>query len=66
MLNLGIGLLSPPIGAALNVGCALGEIKMEKVLKGMLPFYATMYLVLAVITYFPDIATCIPKLFGFN
>ena len=66
MLNLGIGLLSPPIGSALNVGCALGEIRMEKVLKGMLPFYATMYLVLAVITYFPDIATCIPRLFGFH
>lgn len=65
MLNLGIGLLSPPIGSALNVGCALGEIKMEKMLKGMLPFYATMYAVLAVITYFPDIATWIPHLFGF-
>jgi tripartite ATP-independent transporter DctM subunit len=66
MLNLGIGLLSPPIGAALNVGCALGEIKIEKVIKGMLPFYATMYFVLLIITYFPDIATSLPKLFGFQ
>jgi len=66
MLNLGIGLLSPPIGSALNVGCALGEIKIEKMLKGMLPFYATMYFVLAVITYFPDIATAVPHLFGFH
>jgi tripartite ATP-independent transporter DctM subunit len=66
MLNLGIGLLSPPIGSALNVGCALGEIKMEKMLKGMLPFYATMYIVLAIITYLPDIATYVPRLFGFH
>jgi tripartite ATP-independent transporter DctM subunit len=65
MLNLGIGLLSPPIGAALNVGCALGEIKIEKIVKGMLPIYATMYGVLLVITFFPDIATCVPRLFGF-
>jgi tripartite ATP-independent transporter DctM subunit len=66
MLNLGIGLLSPPIGSALNVGCALGEIRMERVLKGMLPIYGTMYLVLAVITYLPDIATWIPRMFGFR
>jgi len=66
MLNLGIGLLSPPIGSALNVGCALGEIKMEKIVKGMLPFYATMYFVLMVITYFPDLATYVPRLFGFK
>jgi tripartite ATP-independent transporter DctM subunit len=66
MLNLGIGLLSPPIGVALNVGCALGEIKIEKIVRGMLPFYATMYFVLLVITYFPDIALTVPKLFGFQ
>ena len=66
MLNLGIGLLAPPVGSALNVGCALGEIKIEKMLKGMLPFYATMVFVLMIITYFPDIATFIPKMFGFQ
>ena len=66
MLNLGIGLLTPPVGSALYVGCAIGEIKIEKVLKGMLPFYATMFIVLMIITYFPDIATFIPRLFGFK
>jgi tripartite ATP-independent transporter DctM subunit len=66
MLNLGIGLLSPPIGVALNMGCSIGEIKIEKIVKGMLPFYATMYFVLAIITYFPEIATAVPKLFGFQ
>jgi len=35
MLNLGIGLLTPPVGSALYVGCAIGGIKIEKIMKGM-------------------------------
>jgi tripartite ATP-independent transporter DctM subunit len=66
MLNLGIGLIAPPVGSALNVGCAIGDIRMEKMLKGMLPFYATMIAVLMVITYFPEIAGMIPRMFGFK
>jgi len=66
MLNLGIGLIAPPVGSALNVGCAIGDIKIEKMLKGMLPFYATMIVVLIFITYFPEIAGFIPRMFGFK
>ncbi len=66
MLNLGIGLIAPPVGSAINVGCAIGEIRMEKMLKGMLPFYATMIAVLMIITYFPEIAGLIPRMFGFK
>jgi hypothetical protein len=64
--RIGIGLLTPPVGSALYVGCAIGEIKIEKILKGMLPFYATMLVVLMIITYFPEIANYIPHLFGFK
>jgi tripartite ATP-independent transporter DctM subunit len=66
MLNLGIGLISPPVGSALNVGCAIGDIRIEKMLKGLLPFYVTMVAVLMVITYFPEIAGLIPRMFGFK
>jgi tripartite ATP-independent transporter DctM subunit len=66
MLNLGIGLLTPPVGSALYVGCAIGEIKIEKIMKGMVPFFATMFIVLMLITYLPDISTFIPRLFGFK
>jgi len=66
MLNLGIGLLTPPVGSALYVGCAIGEIKIEKIMKGMVPFFATMFIVLMLITYLPDISTIIPRLFGFK
>ncbi len=66
MLNLGIGLLTPPVGTALYVGCAIGETRIEKVLKGMLPFLVTMFIVLMLLTYFPLLATYVPRLFGFR
>ena len=66
MLNLGIGLLTPPVGSALYVGCAIGEIRIEKIMKGMVPFFLTMLIVLMLITYLPDISAFIPRLFGFR
>lgn len=66
MLNLGIGLLTPPVGSALYVGCAIGKVSVEKMMKSMIPFYATMIFVLMIITYFPEIAAMIPRLFGFK
>jgi tripartite ATP-independent transporter DctM subunit len=62
MLNLGIGLLTPPVGAALFVGCSIGGITMEKVTKAMLPFIAVMIVVLLAITYIPDITLFLPRL----
>jgi len=44
MLNLGIGLLTPPVGSALYVGCAIGEVSIAKMVKSMIPFYAVMVL----------------------
>jgi tripartite ATP-independent transporter DctM subunit len=62
MLNLGIGLLTPPVGAALFVGCSIGGITMEKVTKAMLPFISVMIVVLLAITYIPDITLFLPRL----
>jgi tripartite ATP-independent transporter DctM subunit len=64
MLNLGIGLLTPPVGAVLFVGCSIGGISMEKVTKAMLPFIATMIVVLLFITYVPSITMYLPHLLG--
>jgi tripartite ATP-independent transporter DctM subunit len=64
MLNLGIGLLTPPVGAVLFVGCSIGGITMEKVTKAMLPFIATMAVVLLCITFIPSITMFLPHLFG--
>jgi len=62
MLNLGIGLCTPPVGSALFVGCAVGKISIEKATKAMLPFYATMIVVLMLVTFIPEISLYIPNL----
>lgn len=63
MLNLGIGLLTPPVGTTLFVGCSIGKISIEKVTKSLMPFYALMFLVLMAITYIPQISLFLPHLF---
>lgn len=62
MLNLGIGLLTPPVGSTLFVGCAIGRISIEKLSKMMVPFYLVMVLVLMIITYIAPVVMTLPKL----
>lgn len=64
MLNLGIGLLTPPVGSTLFVGCSIGNISIEKVVKALLPFYAVMVFVLLLLTFIPAISLFIPHMFG--
>lgn len=64
MLNLGIGLCTPPVGSTLFVGCAIGEVSMEKVVKSIWPFYFSMIIVLLIVTYFPFFTMWIPNLYG--
>lgn len=63
MLNLGIGLLTPPVGSTLFIGSAITGIPITKLTKSLLPFYAVMLVVLVVITYVPSICMYLPKLF---
>ena len=62
ILNLAIGLCTPPVGGALFVGCAVGKIPIEKVIKSLVPFYFIMIAVLLIITFFPLFTTFIPDL----
>lgn len=64
ILNCGIGLLTPPVGAVLFIGSAVGKVKMERVVKATLPFYACMILVLLLITFVPGITMLVPNLLG--
>ena len=64
VLNCGIGLLTPPVGAVLFIGSAVGKTPMEKVVKATLPFYLCMIITLLLITFVPDISLLIPKLLG--
>ncbi len=62
MINLAIGLCTPPVGSALFVGCAIGKISIEKATKAMIPFYIAMIVVLALVTYIPQITMFLPNL----
>ncbi len=62
MVNLGIGLLTPPVGAVLFVGSAVGKVKIEQVVRALYPFFGAMLLVLALVTYVPAISLWLPSL----
>jgi tripartite ATP-independent transporter DctM subunit len=62
LLNLGIGLLTPPVGATLFVGCAVGKVTMEEVMRGIWPFYGVMFVVLMLVTYVPSISLWLPRM----
>ena len=62
VLNCGIGLLTPPVGAVLFIGSAVGKVKMEKVVKATLPFYLCMIVVLMLLTFIPEISMFLPNL----
>jgi tripartite ATP-independent transporter DctM subunit len=64
LLNLGIGLCHPPVGAILFVGCAVGEVTIEQVLRRIWPFYAVMFAVLMLVTYLPAISLWLPRALG--
>ncbi|QJT82722.1 TRAP transporter large permease [Kosakonia sp. MUSA4] len=64
LVNLGIGLITPPVGSVLFVASAVSKQKIEQVVKAMLPFYAILFLVLMLVTYIPAISLFLPKLFG--
>ncbi|MEX0851671.1 MAG: TRAP transporter large permease [Bauldia sp.] len=63
ILNLGIGLLTPPVGPTLVVGCAIGKVSMEAVSRAILVFYIPMLMVLALVTYVPALSLWLPSLF---
>ena len=62
MLNLGIGLLTPPVGSTLFVGCSIANISIEKVAKSLKPFYIMLFLYLMVVTFIPAITLWLPNL----
>jgi tripartite ATP-independent transporter DctM subunit len=62
IFNLGIGLLTPPVGPTLAVGCAIGKVTMEAVSKSIMIFYIPMIFVLLLITYFPALTLWLPHL----
>ena len=65
LLNLGIGLITPPVGPTLFVGCAIGKVTMEEVSKELWPFYGAMCFALLLVTYIPAVSLWLPRILGY-
>ncbi|EOC0031326.1 TRAP transporter large permease [Cronobacter sakazakii] len=64
MVNLGIGLITPPVGSVLFVASAVSKKNIETVVRAMLPFYGVLLIVLAMVTYIPAISLWLPRVLG--
>jgi len=62
LVNLGLGLCTPPVGSCLFVGCAVGKLPMEKAVKTIWPFYLAIFAALMMITFIPAISLTLPRL----
>ncbi len=65
VLNLSVGLITPPVGVCLYVGAGIGKISIERVIKGVTPFIFIEFAIVLLITYVPIIATWLPRILGF-
>jgi TRAP-type C4-dicarboxylate transport system permease large subunit len=61
LLNLGIGLVTPPVGPTMVIGCAIGRVTMEAITKELWPFYIAMCVVLLLVTYLPGLSLWLPS-----
>jgi len=62
MMNLGLGLCTPPVGACLFVGCAIGNVPIDKAVRTIWPFYVAILFALAIVTFVPDASLLLPSL----
>lgn len=64
VLNLSVGLCTPPVGSVLFIGCSVADIKIEKVIKPLLPLFVAMIVILLLVTYIPELSLWLPGLFA--
>jgi len=64
ILNLVIGLITPPVGVVLYATCKVGEVSFEKLVHALIPHFLIAFAVLALVSYVPDIALFLPKIAG--
>ena len=60
ILNLGIGLITPPVGTTLFIGSAISGLKIEELSRAMLPFFGVMLIVLLIVTFVPQVVLFLP------
>ncbi len=64
VVNLAVGMLTPPLGVCLFVGCGIAGISLEDITRAIWPFLIVMIIDIAIITYLPAVSTLLPKLMG--
>lgn len=64
MVNLGMGLITPPVGSVLYVGAAVAKLKIGVVTKAMVPFFVALFIVLMMVTYIPALSLWLPRTMG--
>jgi TRAP-type C4-dicarboxylate transport system permease large subunit len=65
VLNLCIGLCTPPVGSVLFVGTAVAQVRIGQVVRPLLPLFIAMVVALMVVAYWPDLSLWLPGQFGF-
>jgi tripartite ATP-independent transporter DctM subunit len=64
VLNLSIGLCTPPVGSVLFVACAVGKTRVAEIVRPLMPMYFAMFVALLAVTYIPGISEWLPRAFG--
>ena len=64
IMNLSIGLCTPPVGSVLFIGCSVANVKIENVVKPLIPIFVAMVIVLLLVTYIPELSLWLPRLVG--
>jgi len=65
VLNLSVGLCTPPVGSVLFIGCSVANVKIQQVIKPLLPMFIAMIICLLLVTYISDLSMFLPNFFGF-
>ena len=65
VLNLCVGLCTPPVGSVLFIGCGIANCRIDEVMKPLLPLFVAMIIALMLVTFIPEITMLIPRIFGY-
>jgi TRAP-type transport system large permease protein len=65
LVNLTVGLSTPPVGLTLFAACGVSTVKFEHLIRRILPFTAMQILLILLVTYLPFLSLCLPRFFGY-
>jgi tripartite ATP-independent transporter DctM subunit len=65
VMNLSVGLCTPPVGSVLFVGCSVADLPITKVIKPLIPMFIAMIIALLLVTYIPELSLYVPQFFGY-